>query len=376
MKKLNKSLILLILLFNFILLSSCIETSGVNKFKPPYEVTFTKNIYADSIYELENKILNYDSYCDADLKFYYNLGFLEKYNWTMSPDYLDPNEFVYYDGQLGIRYNTKYNYLIHSTILYGLYYYTERYNNSLPTLDGCSTSDEFLKEIGTESYYYKYEERNYKTGNFSVQLYNDKTNKFNYGITYQARTIEPIYLSKDLQTYKEFKDRIESADAKICPNLMIPSLEDVESNENGFYTIPVVIKEEYENITITCRIYIDEYPIDCVIRFRYSTKINSIEDVKKHLSSINLNDYIKKKYYDDDGFEKYELKFRYDYDDPNSSHLMEYSCYVSFSAVYDKNNTISKLNKPYLYNYTNQLDEYFNTFSDGVEEINIKYRKN
>ena len=72
MKKLNKSLILLILLFNFISLSSCIETSDVNKVKPPYEVTFTKNIYADSIFELENKILNYDSYCDADLKFYYN----------------------------------------------------------------------------------------------------------------------------------------------------------------------------------------------------------------------------------------------------------------------------------------------------------------
>ena len=195
-------------------------------------------------------------------------------------------------------------------------------------------------------------------------------------ITYQARTIEPIFLSKDLQTYMEFKDRIESADVKICPNLMIPSLEDVEPNENGFYTIPVVIKEEYENITITCRIYIDEYPIDCVIRFRYSTKINSIEDVKKHLSSINLNDYIKKKYYDEHGREKYELKFNYCYDGQNSSHPMEYSYYVCFSTVYDKNKKQSKLNKAYLYNYTDQLDEYFNTFTDGVEEINRKYRKN
>ena len=181
MKKLNKSLILLILLFNFISLSSCIENSAVNKHKPPYEVSFTKNFYADSIAELENKIFNYDSYCDADLKFYYNLGFLEKYNWTMSLDHLDQNEFIYYYDDLGKRYNTNYSHPIGSTIFYGLYYYTERYNNGLPTLDGCSTSDEFLKEIGTESYYYKYEDRNYKTGHFTVQIYSDKTNKFNYG---------------------------------------------------------------------------------------------------------------------------------------------------------------------------------------------------
>ena len=74
--------------------------------------------------------------------------------------------------------------------------------------------------------------------------------------------------------------------------------------------------------------------------------------------------------------EQYEIKFSYCYDEPNISHPMEYSYYVSFSTVYDKNKKQSKLNKAYLYNYTDQLDEYFNTFTDGVEEINIKYRKN
>lgn len=375
MKKLNKCLILLVVVLNFICLSSCIYKNDINKYTPPYEVSFTKNFYVDSIVELENKILNYDSYCDANLKFYYNLGFLEKYNWTMSPDYLDPNEFIYYTDDLGISYNENYDNLVDSSIFYGLYYYTERYDNGLPTLDGCSTSDEFLKEIGTEAYYYKYEDRNYKTGHFTVQIYSEKTNKFNYGITYQARTIEPILLSKDLQTYMEFKDKIASPDVKICPNLMIPSLADVEPDENGFYSVPVVIKEEYENITITCRIYIDEYPIDCVIRFRYSSKINSIKDVEKYFSTINLDDYIKKKYYSQSGYEKYELKFEYDYDDLNSSHPMEYSYYVGFSAVYDENKTKSKLNKPYLYIYTAQLDEYFNAFVDGIEEINLEYRK-
>ena len=37
-------------------------------------------------------------------------------------------------------------------------------------------------------------------------------------------------------------------------------------------------------------------------------KINSIEDVKKHLGSINLNDYIKKKYYDEYQKIAYEQK--------------------------------------------------------------------
>lgn len=374
MKKLNKFLITVSLLLCFICLTSCAPGPCPVITTPTLNVSFTKNFFANSFDELDNIIMNTDSYCDADLKFYYNLGFLEKYNWTMSPDFLDSNEYVIYNENTShAKYDSAYSYSNSHCTYYGNYFETYRENPDDPTLEGYSTPYEFLTQIGTEAYYYKYEESNYKGLSFNSMIYNDRTKKFGYGITYQARSIEPLFLTKDDQTNTEYTDKIESANVKICPNLMIPSLEDVEPDENGFYSVPVVIKEEYENLTIVCRIYIDEYPIDCVIHFKYYSGLNSIDEVKEAISSLNLNEYVKTKNNTNGNQETYTLRF--EYDSCENSYPICYNYYVNFSAVHTKYNSNSKFNKPYLCNYIEQLDEYFSTFIDGIEEVNIKYRK-
>ena len=97
MRKIKKLLIIYLFVMFFSLLSSCVYKKHVcpDPNSLDYDVTFTKFFFSDSFNELETKIRNSESYVDADLKFYYNLKFLEKFNWTMSPDYLNRNEFIY-----------------------------------------------------------------------------------------------------------------------------------------------------------------------------------------------------------------------------------------------------------------------------------------
>ena len=364
MKKINKFVLVLLFIFNLTLLSSCSINGVVYSEHPTYEVSFTKQYFTSTIDELENLIPTQESLYDAELKFYYNLDFLEKYNWTTTPDYNNKNEYIY----------TLYNSL--SETYSTLFFTTSQYvslGNPLKYNNFFSTQVSYLNLIGKDSYYYQYEEPNYSSSYYHFRFLNEETNQFNYGITYQARSIEPIFLYKDNQTRDEYYERVETPNVKICPNLMVPSFENIEPDENGFYSYPVVYLEEYENITIACRIYIDSYPIDCLIRFKYLDKINSIEQLKELSKNKDTYDLIEKRYYCSDTYEHYSNCFNYVFEDEINL-LHDFTYEVQFISFYNKYGSNIAFKKPYLHNYIDELDEYFTTFIDGAEEISINYR--
>ena len=364
MKNINKFLLFLLFIFNLTLLFSCSIQSVVNPERPTYEVSFTKQYFTTTIDELESLIPTQESLYDAELKFYYNLDFLKKYNWTTTPDYNNKNEYIY---NLGNFLSEIYSLNFFTTSQYVSLGNPLKYNNFF------STQVSYLNLIGKDSYYYQYEEPNYFGGDYYFRFLNEETNQFNYGITYQARSIEPIFLSKDYQTIDEYYERVETPNVKICPNLMVPSFENIDPDENGFYNYPVVYLEEYENITIACRIYIDSYPIDCLIRFKYLDKINSIEQLKELSKNKDTYDLIKKSYHCSDSYERYRCYVHYMFEDEiNKPRNFTYE--LQFFSFYEKYNTNTAFREPYLHNYIDELDEYFTTFIDGAEEISINYR--
>lgn len=340
---------------------------------------YEKEFYTISIEELQQKISSENSLYSDTLEFYYNKAFLDKYNFTTNPDvnteYFDPHDYTEY-------------------IQFYPHYAVPRFNYPEIKL---STPKELLDTIYKDQFNYGasfIEDSNnavpmrpYYFAPMRFRYINDSPNEvhpntFNYGVTYKARTIFPQYLSfYDIDESRN--KRIETEKVDICPNHLIPSLEEYDAMYNGKYQMPVVMLENFEYIFLFGRLYIDGYPIECMIFIQCSYNVDSFEELKYGFDKLNVIEQIKN--CDENGcnldFETYSDYSIFNTSSYCSQHDLNVGwldenneeCWFFQSIYFTKLTVYSDEYDFNLHDYDEIYKEYFNTFLEGISEIKIDY---
>ena len=102
MNKYFNTLFLLLIIVSSVLLYSCSFNEDILDSNSPSEkdpilrlINYEKHFVAKDFDELNNIIMSQNSLYEDDLEFYYNKAFLEKYDFTVTPDYSNMEEFYY-----------------------------------------------------------------------------------------------------------------------------------------------------------------------------------------------------------------------------------------------------------------------------------------
>lgn len=428
MNKYYKTLFFLLIIVSSVLLYSCSiinNNLGINNFPvsdPNLElINYEKHFVAKDFDELNNIIMSQNSLYEDDLEFYYNKAFLEKYDFTFTPDYSNMEEFYYEKIEdFGYIWSKDYE---RPVLFNDLVLDNSKLQYSKALL---STPKEILDSLPSDSYEIVSNNKslnpyfnNMNKYNLYLTLYDEWINELNYGITYVARSFEkyckiPFELSLDENISAFNHDSLD-----ICPNHLYPEIGHELFNkrvcispspEYNYTTQPVVRYTNFEFMYLVGRLYIDNKPIDCLIFIRNSYNIDSKEElldvfkkggyynsigsknVNKGDSFYNSLNYVlkstiknKRDYFTENRVSEeicantytINLGITTTYDDG------EIKCFehgiVFFTIPYWKNAYSDDLVKEfvdpsYLFDYEEIYDEYFNTFVEGMEEVKISYR--
>ena len=428
MNKYFNTLFLLLIIVSSVLLYSCsfnedILDSNSPSVRDPHLnlINYEKHFVAKDFNELNNIIMSQNSLYEDDLEFYYNKAFLEKYNFTVTPDYSNMEEF-YYEKNEDIGYIWSKDYvrpvLFNDLVLDNS---ELQYSNAL-----LSTPKEILDSLPSDSYEIVSNNKslnpyfnNMNKYNLYLTLYDEWINELNYGITYVARSFEKYCKNRFELSLDEKSIAFNHDSLDICPNHLYPEIGHELFNkrvcisrdpEYDYKTQPVVRYTNFEFMYLVGRLYIDNKPIDCLIFMRNSYNIDSKEEL---LDVFNKGGYYNsigsKNINKDDSFNnsinyvlKSTIKNKRDYFTENrvseeicantytinlgvttTNDNGEIKCFehgiVFFTIPYWKNAYSNDLepefvDPSYLFNYEQIYDEYFDTFVDGMEEVKISYK--
>ncbi len=379
-------------------------------------INYEKHFVAKDFNELNNIIMSQNSLYEDELEFYYNKVFLEKYNFTVNPDYNNKEEFYYKKHDLLEYYlddDYKLPFYLNDLVLDNS---KLQYNHAL-----LSTPKETLDTLSNGSY-------EILPNNESLNPYYNNMKKYhlgylhdgllkyelNYGITYVARSFEK-YCDNDFELSLD-EGRVIHDSIDICPNHLYPEVGHELFNKRvctswdslyDYTTHPVVRYTNFEFMYLVGRIYIENKPIDCLIFMRNSYNIDS----KKELLDV----FEKGGYYNSIGMRVVEeeegsvrplnfvikstIKSQKEYDRKNNELCANsYTINLGVSTMYDEDeikcfehgivfftvpfwkNAYSDDLQPefvdpsYLFDYEQIYDEYFDTFADGMEEVKIIYK--
>lgn len=366
------------IIFVFII-SSC---SSVKYPHPaPKDYVYEKEFYAMSFEELQDKIFAQDSLFSSSLSFYYNKKFLEQYGFTLYPDISNREEY-HYNGEKLDRNSYYYS----DYVTYYGFRNISLFNSPYPNAQ-LSTPRELLDNVYNGKYNYgSYENELYYLDATMYNILNPKSEdvELNYGITYKARTVKPIMMSGEGEMILNRFSKTEMEKVMICPNYLVPSIETMDAMYKGMYQIPVVYKTNFEYITLLGRLYINNFPIDCIIFMRNSYNLNSLEEVEKIFNFAEYSSYIEQKKINTNYLLKttfnevdntYSQKIRISVKKENGEiQCFEHAIQFFNFPKRDVNSFIISKNN-YLHEFDNIFDEYFNSFLDGIEEVKINYNK-
>ncbi|MBR2138966.1 MAG: hypothetical protein IJ966_06735 [Bacilli bacterium] len=361
-----------------------------------YSRCYEKEFFAKTFEDLNKEIMSQNSFVNDELSFYYNKKFLDKYNFTTTPNIENKDEFYYIGEKLDEFTYKRYFYTNISLPLQLPLTYPYEYDFKLSTpkdvLDKLN-NDEYILASGSSDECYKELINKFYVAN---PVLNDL--EFTYGLTYKARTIgRSLFYGDEYLKYYALKYG-HTLDSELCPNYMFPSIEDEVSKEFAYYK-PVVKYSNFEMIRLFGRIYIDNYAIDCMIFMRNSYNIKTMDELLDLLEKCNFNNPAYEGVYGDEllieqGLKDYTAKYIFNQKEEKvkldgrryyerfvkssmldeNGELKTFEHGISFFGIaqFDENRNI--INDPtYILDYEEIYEEYFNTFIEGLTEIKINY---